>query len=258
MKPRTFRHTQAIQVLFEDDRLVAVAKPPGLATIPGRGETDDLLHQLARQLHLPAAGSADPRLRIVHRLDKETSGVLLMAKDFDTQRHLSRQFQNGLVHKEYLAIVMGRPAEPRGEIDAPLAPQRSNHRCMCVSTDGRQSRTDWVIERKLGRFTLLRCFPKTGRPHQVRIHLKSIGLPLAVDPLYNPPPPGQAAGIFLSHYKRDYRFTVGEEERPLIGRLTLHAEKLRFVHPDGREITIECGPPKDFRAAAAQLEKLAR
>jgi len=127
MKRLTFRHAEVIQVLFEDQRLVAVAKPPGLASIRGRGETDDLLHRLARQLNLPAAGSGDPRLRIVHRLDKDTSGVLLMAKDVDARRHLSQQFQNGLVHKEYLAIVFGRPAEPRGEIDAPLAPQRTNH-----------------------------------------------------------------------------------------------------------------------------------
>jgi len=258
MKRRTFRHSDLVQVLLEDDRLVVVAKPAGLATIPGRGETDDLLHRLARQLGLPAAGSADPRLRIVHRLDKDTSGVLLMAKDVDAQRCLSQQFQNGLVHKEYLAIVVGRPAEPRGQIDAPLAPQRTNQHRMCVAANGRHARTDWIVERKLGRFTLLRCFPKTGRPHQIRVHLKSIGLPLAVDPLYNPPPPGQPAGIFLSHYKRDYRFTLGEEERPLIARLTLHARMLRFVHPDGKQLTIESVPPKDFRAALTQLGKLSR
>jgi 23S rRNA-/tRNA-specific pseudouridylate synthase len=88
------------------------------------------------------------------------------------------------------------------------------------------------------------------------VHLKSIGLPLAVDSLYNPRHGGYPDGIFLSEYKRDYRPTAGEEERPLISRLTLHAEKLTFVHPNGESMTIECTPPKDFRAAIAQLSKL--
>ena len=227
--------------------MVAVAKPPGLASIPGRGETDNLLHRLVRQLRLPAEGSADPRLRIVHRLDKDTSGVMLLAKDIDAQRHLATQFQNHQVHKEYLAIVIGRPPNPSGQIDAPLAPQRGSAR-MSIAGAGRPARTDWIVARKMRRFTLLRCFPKTGRTHQIRVHLKSIGLPLAVDPLYNPPPPGQDPGIFLSHHKRDYRSTSGELERPLIGRLSLHAEKIQFVHPDGRQLMIECPPPKDFRA----------
>jgi 23S rRNA pseudouridine955/2504/2580 synthase/23S rRNA pseudouridine1911/1915/1917 synthase len=256
MKPRSFLRIEPIHVLFEDDRLIAVAKPPGLSTIPGRGEADDLLHRLARQLGLPAAGAADPRLRIVHRLDKDTSGVLLMANDIGAQRHLSQQFQNNLIHKEYLAIVIGRPAQSAGVIDAALAPHRTKRDRMSITAAGRRAQTDWTIERKMGRFTLLRCFPKTGRPHQIRVHLRSIGLPLAVDPLYNPPPAGRFPGIFLSQYKRDYRPTVGEPERPLIGRLTLHAEKIQFIHPDGRLLTIECPPPKDFRAAVTQLAKI--
>src|SRR5580658_2862944 len=99
-----------LEILHEDDRLVAVAKPARLASIPGRGEKVSLLEMLADQLRLPSSGNADPRLRVVHRLDKETSGVMLFAKDIDAQRHLSAQFQNGRVHKEYLAIVAGRPA----------------------------------------------------------------------------------------------------------------------------------------------------
>jgi len=257
MKPATFRRCNPIPILWEDARLVAVAKPAGLASIPGRGETDNLLHHLARQIHLGAEGSADPRLRIVHRLDKDTSGVMLLAKDIDAQRHLSTQFQNNQVQKEYLAIVIGRPSKPSGQIDAPLAPQRGSAR-MCIAGSGRAARTDWMVERKMRRFTLLRCFPKTGRTHQIRVHLKSIGLPLAVDPLYNPPPPGKIPGIFLSHHKRDYRGTASELERPLIGRLSLHAEKIQFAHPDGRQLTIECPPPKDFRAALTQLGKLVR
>jgi 23S rRNA pseudouridine1911/1915/1917 synthase len=127
---------------------------------------------------------------------------------------------------------------------------------MTIFKHGRPARTDWKLEKSMRRFALLRCFPKTGRTHQIRVHLKSIGLPLAVDPLYNPQPPNQPAGLFLSQFKRDYRPTFGEEERPLIARLTLHAEKITFTHVDGRSITIESPLPKDFRATVAQLSKL--
>jgi 23S rRNA pseudouridine1911/1915/1917 synthase len=246
-----------LPILFEDEHLIAIAKPAHLATIPGRGEDESVLDVLSRQVGLPCAGTADPRLRIVHRLDKETSGVLLLAKDLPSQRDISGQFQHQQIQKEYLALVIGRPQGTEGEIDAPLAPHPSSRDRMAVSKHGRPAVTLWKVERLMRRFTLLRCYPKTGRTHQIRVHLQSIGLPLAVDPLYNPQPPGSRIGIFLSDHKRDYRPTVGREERPLIGRLTLHAEKLRFGHPDGRQITLECPIPKDFRAAILQLGKLA-
>jgi 23S rRNA pseudouridine955/2504/2580 synthase/23S rRNA pseudouridine1911/1915/1917 synthase len=127
---------------------------------------------------------------------------------------------------------------------------------MTVTKHGRSARTDWQVEKSLRRFALLRCFPRTGRTHQIRVHLKSIGLPLAVDPLYNSQAPRSPVGIYLSRYKRDYRPTFGEEERPLIARLTLHAEKITFTRIDGISVTIECPAPKDFRAAVNQLSKL--
>jgi RluA family pseudouridine synthase len=243
-------------ILFEDDRLIAVAKPAHLASVPGRGDTDSVLQMLSRQTGLPCTGTADPRLRVVHRLDKQTSGTLLLAKDVSAQRHLSEQFQNNRVQKEYLAVVLGRPQKDEGEIDAPIAPHPTSRDRMTVTKHGRAARTVWKVERRMRGFTLLRCYPKTGRTHQIRVHLKFVGLPLAIDPLYNPSPPGGKIGIFLSDYKHDYRPTVGQEERPLIARLTLHAEKLGFVHPDGRQVTIECPAPKDFRAVIAQLSKL--
>ncbi|CAN5623775.1 hypothetical protein BH09PLA1_BH09PLA1_30880 [soil metagenome] len=250
-----------LKILFDDADLVAVEKPAGLATIPGRDEPASVLHDLAAQLNIPASGTRDPRLRVVHRLDKDTSGVLLFAKNSPAQRFLSEQFQNNAIQKEYLAIVIGRPGADEGTIDAPLAPHPSNPKRMTVLKHGRRARTDWKVEQKFRHYALLRVFPRTGKTHQIRVHLAHIGLPLAVDLLYNSPLNPDAAlpaGVFLSQFKRDYRPNRGQQERPLIGRLTLHAEKLRFKHPNGTEMTIECPPPKDFRATIAQLQKSAR
>lgn len=233
-----------------------------MATIPGRGEDDSVLEQLGRQLGLPSSGTADPRVRVVHRLDKDTSGVLLFAKHAGAQRHLSHQFQDNTIEKEYLALVAGRPVSREGDIDAPLAPHPTSPRRMAVVRHGgRPARTLWAVQEEFRGFTLLRVFPRTGKTHQIRVHLQSIGLPLAIDPLYNAPRgrgPAGPPGLLLSSFKRGYRPVAGETERPLIDRLTLHAEKLRFFSPDGWRVELVAPPPKDFRAAVAMLRKYAR
>lgn len=249
MKP-TSPHAPLI-LLLNDQCVVAVAKPAGLAAIPGRGETDSVLQKLSRQLNLPCTGQNDPRLRVVHRLDKDTSGVLLLAKDINTQRHLSHQFQNNLIKKEYLAIVCGRPADAQGTIDAPLSPHPTQRDRMAVNKHGRRAVTEWKLEWSVRDFSLIRCFPQTGKTHQIRVHLTHVGLPLAIDPLYNPP----RQALLLSEIKRNYRPGAGVE-RPLIQRLTLHAEKLTFVHPSGQSVEVVCPLPRDFKAAVNQLAKL--
>ena len=139
-------------------------KPAGLATIPGRGETDSVLERLASQLGLPDTGQTDPRLRVVHRLDKPTSGVLLFAKNIEAQRHLSHQFQNNVVAKEYLAIVIGTPASDTGQIDAPLAANPSAPQRMMISESrGRPARTLWQIEDRLGPYAGCAFSPRPGR-----------------------------------------------------------------------------------------------
>jgi 23S rRNA pseudouridine1911/1915/1917 synthase len=244
-----------IQILYEDNDLVVISKTAGLASIPGRGERLSVLEELAIQLNLPSAGSADPRLRVVHRLDKETSGVLLMAKNQPTQRFLSEQFQNGKVQKEYLALVSGRVGGDAGTIDVPLGPHPTSRDRMAARKDGRPSLTEWKVEDRFRHYTLVRCFPRTGRTHQIRVHLLSIGLPLAVDALYSS---RNETGLFLSTFKRDYRPTHGDEERPLIARLTLHAAKLEFTHPSKGPMSIEASLPKDFRATLNQLRNHGR
>src|SRR5437016_2531338 len=136
------RIKEQLAILWDSDDALAVAKPAGLATIPGRGETDSVLERLAAQIGLPASGAADPRVRVVHRLDKETSGVLLLAKNIDAQRHLSHQFQNNTIEKQYLALVTGRPPTEQGEIDAPIAHHPADPKRMAVvAHGGRPART---------------------------------------------------------------------------------------------------------------------
>ncbi len=246
--------TDKLEILYRDDHLVAVFKPAGVATIPGRDESDSILEQLGRQLNLPSSGDADPRVRVVHRLDKDTSGVLLFALDRAAQQHVSHQFQNNTVEKEYLALVRGRPAEKEGVVDAPLAPYPASAKRMAVvKHGGRPARTEWRVEESFRGFALVRCFPRTGKTHQIRVHLAHAGMPLAIDPLY-----GSAQPILLSQFKRNYRPTRGETERPLIARLTLHAERLRVRNIEDQRIEIVAPPPKDFRATLNQLRRHGR
>jgi len=243
-----------MDILWQDANYLAIFKPAGLAAIPGRGEKTSAVEELAAQLNLPHRGETDPRLRVVHRIDKDTSGLLLFAKNRPAQRHVSHQFQNNQVIKEYLALVAGRPDKEEGEIDAPMARHLSSPQKMAISKHGRPACTLWRIEEYLGPFTLLRVFPKTGKTHQIRVHLKSIGLPLAIDPLYNSTTPD---GLFLSSFKRGYRKS-SDDERALISRLTLHAEKLAFQNLDGSTVQLIAPLPKDFRAALNMLRKYAR
>ncbi len=249
---------KGIEIVYEDDAVVAVNKPPGLASIPGRGEKGSLLEQLAGRLGLPSSGDTDPRLRVVHRLDKDTSGVMLFARNIDAQRMISHQFQNNTVEKQYVALVIGRPATGEGEIDAPIAPDRHHVGAMVIHKRGKPARTLWKIEEGFRGMTLIRCFPKTGKTHQIRVHLKHLGHPLAVDELYGPPPGEHGHGVFLSSFKRGYRLGKRQEERPLISRLTLHAEKLRVELPGKGVVELVAEMPKDFRATLAMLRKYGR
>ncbi len=247
-----------LPILWQQGSILAIDKPAGLAVIPGRDESESLIQRLAEQLNLQCSGTGDPRVRVVHRLDKDTSGVVLYATDVAAQRFLSHQFQNNTIIKEYLAIVAGRPSGDEGTVGGAIGPHPTSPKHMIVTKHGRPALTNWKVEGRYGDWALLRVFPKTGKTHQIRVHMKSLGLPLAVDPLYNPPRDGATPGLWLSQFKRDYRPTRGEAERPLIARLTLHAHRLTFQTPQGQTVTIESEPPKDFRATVNQLNRHAR
>jgi 23S rRNA pseudouridine1911/1915/1917 synthase len=226
-------------VLHEDDALLVLDKPSGLTVHPGSGRRDGTLaNALVHHLRdLPVGGGAD-RPGIVHRLDKDTSGVLLVAKTDAAHRALTRQFAAREVHKEYVAVVHGRVAGERGRIDLPVGRSSAGRTRMAVRHEGgRHAVTDWLVEERLPRHTVVRCLPVTGRTHQLRVHWHSQGHPIVGDPVYG------------------WASAAGED---VAGRLLLHAHRIAFAHPStGAPIAFEAPLPPAFLAALAALRLLA-
>jgi 23S rRNA pseudouridine1911/1915/1917 synthase len=227
-----------LAVLFEDDHLLVLDKPAGLTVHPGSGrKTGTLANALVARLRaLPTLGGAD-RPGIVHRLDKDTSGVLLVAKAEPAHRALSRAFASRAVKKEYLAVVHGDPGASSGRIDLPLGRSSAGRTRMAVRTSGgRAAVTEWEVEERLPLHTLVRCKPVTGRTHQIRVHWRSQDHPIVGDPLYG------------------WRSSPGEE---LVPRLLLHAHRIALAHPaTGEPVAFEAEVPADFRAAVVALRGL--
>jgi RluA family pseudouridine synthase len=245
-----------IPVLFEDEHLLAVDKPSGLLSSPDRYDPDR--PNLMKLLHAGIA-AAKPWARErgltylmnAHRLDFETSGVMLLAKDKPTLVELANQFGSEKPLKKYVALVRGAPAEEQFEIDEKLAPHPTRIGQMRVDPkNGKRSRTKIQILERFARYTLLRCEPLTGRTHQIRIHLRHVDLPIVGDSLYGGRP------IFLSSLKHNYVLKKGREERPLMGRVALHAEQLDLPHPHtGSMVSIHAPWPKDLTVTVKYLRQ---
>lgn len=243
-----------VEVLYEDEHVLAIDKPPGLACEPDRWDASraHLIDSLSAQL----ATRVDPvRPRIVHRLDRDTSGVLLVAKTLDAERELRVAFDEHRVEKTYLALVDGDLALADGEvltIDRPLAPDERRSGQVVVSDQGKPSITEVSVEQRFRGFTLLRCHPRTGRTHQIRVHLSARGFPLVVDPIY-----GRRKSLALSDFKAGYRRKPGRAEPALIERLSLHAVALEFprVGASGERCRVEAPLPRDFSRVLKQLAK---
>ena len=236
---------RGIEIIYEDEAILVVNKPAGVASVAdgNRPEEPPLNEQLE-----PAFG----RVWTVHRLDRETSGAIVLARNEDAHRILNEQFEQRDVAKTYHAIVVGKPDWTEREVNAPLRVNADRqHRTIVDRNGGKPASTQFKMLQRLARFTLLSAQPMTGRTHQIRVHAQFLGLPLACDPLY-----GNGQPILLSEFKRSYR-TGAHEERPLIERLALHAVELELTHPVTQErMTFEAPYPKDFRATVAQLGKL--
>lgn len=285
-----------IPVLYEDEHVLAVDKPSDLAAEPERwARANASLAGALLELALERAEvePEDPkapthglefRPRLLHRLDKDTSGVVLVAKTLAAERALREAFDQGAVRKHYLALVEGDwpLADNEAEvIDLPIGPdERRSGRMRVDRRDGKPSRTRVSIAKRYRGYTLLDCEPLTGRTHQIRVHLRELGFPLAVDPFY-----GRRRALSLSEFKRDYRRKPGAVEHPLIERLTLHAHSIDFPDPASldaarlcagaghddppdaparftledferaRRIRVEAPLPRDFARVLKQLEK---
>lgn len=241
------RAAYALSLLLVDEHLVAVDKPAGLLAVPGRRPE----RTVADVLRARPGFAPDEPLRIVHRLDRDASGVLVLARTLAAQQHLVAQFMQRQVEKVYLALVSGYVAGD-GEVDLPLRFNRRTQRVEVSRSRGKPSLTRYRVLLRVSGHTWLECRPLTGRMHQIRAHLAAIGHPLSVDPLY-----GGAAELKLSFYKPSYRPNRRQAERPLIARLTLHAARLSLRHPaTGEPLTLESPLPRDLRATLRQLERL--
>lgn len=214
---------ETIQIIYQDADIIVINKPAGVSTTKDRAGKPAIIPVLQNQLAL----GEQTKLRLVHRLDKDASGAMFLAKNFQAQSRLSSDFEKRLVSKTYLALVRGPATQPHGTISSPLARHRKNPQLMCIgSKRGKAALTNWRLLANFGSVSLLAVYPLTGRTHQIRVHLHSVGLPLAVDPLY-----GSSQPIFLSEFKADYRLGKEKAERPLIDRLGLHCYALELSNP---------------------------
>ena len=237
-----------LPVLFEDESMLAVNKPAGLLSLPDGYIPDapDLLTVLQ-----PSFGN----LWIVHRLDRETSGVVVLARNEKAHAALNGQFENRQVSKVYHALVTGNPIWTERSISAPLRIDADRyHRTLIDQDEGKPAETSFKVLERFGRqskrYTLVEAHPLTGRTHQIRVHLAALGVPVAVDALY-----GTKTPIMLSDIKRGYRGDP-ETERPLLDRLGLHACQLTVQHPvTGESITFEAPYSRDIAATLNQLRK---
>ncbi len=235
-----------LDVLYADLDIVVVNKQAGLLAIPDRyDETLPSVKVLVRERY----GSA----YTVHRLDRETSGVMIVALTPEAHKALNEQFEHHTVKKTYQAILAGIVDKDELMINIPLATDTKRKGLMKPSAKGKEARTGLRVIERFRIASLVECDLITGRQHQIRVHCAAIGHPLLVDADY-----GSTSKFMLSSIKRRYNVARGHEERPIIDRQTLHAARISFDHPStGERVTIEAEPPRDFAATLQVLRKYA-
>lgn len=234
---------QTIPIVFSDEDIVVVNKPAGITVIPDRihTERETVQSNLEKQFG---------KLFVVHRIDRYTSGVLCFARNEAAHKNLSLQFQNHTVRKFYKAIVSGKLQEPNGEINLPIAENMAKPGTMLIHKRGKQALTIYKVEEQFKNAALLSVEIKTGRTHQIRVHLSYIGHPLLVDETYSP-----NAAFYFSSIKRNYKSTA-EEERPTLNRLSLHAFQIVLLHPKtGAVVSFSAPLPKDLETVLKLLRK---
>lgn len=232
-------------IIHEDDHLLVIDKPAGLLTIPDRFDAsiDNLYDSLKKY---------KGEVYINHRLDKDTSGLIVFSKDEATHKAMSELFENREVEKIYLAILKNVPDIESGKIEMPIRYTNSMKRAAVIDPAGKPATTLYQVLDAFRRFSLVKCKIETGRMHQIRVHMQSIYCPVLCDPMY-----GDGHPFYLSEVKPKYRKNKYNEERPLISRTALHAHQLSFLHPATKEqMHFEQELPKDMNAVVNQLRKL--
>ena len=236
-----------LDIIYEDNELVIVNKPAGMLVIPDRFDAEQpSLNKLLQ------ARYGD--IYVVHRLDRDTSGVICFARNEQAHKYLSMLFQEREVAKFYAGIVTGIVSPEEGSIESPIAEHPAIKGKMIVAKKGKDSVTDYKVVEQWPLYALVQFQLHTGRTHQIRVHMQSIGHPLVCDELY-----GDGKPFFLSSVKRKYKLGDKEEnERPLLSRLALHAYRMVFIKEDGTEVNAEAPLPKDMAATVNQLNKWAK
>ncbi|MBN1306612.1 MAG: RluA family pseudouridine synthase [Chitinispirillaceae bacterium] len=233
-----------LEILYEDEFLIAVNKPAGLVVHPGHGTPDGTLVNalLFRGSQLSEGGSRD-RPGIVHRLDKETSGVVLIAKNNGVHTRLADAFAKRSVAKQYLGICIGRPTTESGSIELPLDRSRREPVKRAVSARGKKAITVYELFSHRCGVSVMHFFPRTGRTHQIRVHCSAAGFPILADPLYGG---GRERILRIDPVDRPFAYGVYK----CFGRQALHALKITFKHPETDvSMTIRAPLPDDFRTA---------
>lgn len=253
-REKTSATAQAIdlKIVYQDEWIVIIDKPAGLTVHPAPGNRDGtlvnaLVHHFGTAL---AAGSKPDRPGIVHRLDKDTSGLIIVAKDDRTHALLSRLFQERKISKTYQAITVGIPQEDQGTITTMMNRSRTDRKKMAVTQSGREAVTRYKISEYFDYFALLEIDLITGRTHQIRVHFSHLNCPILGDRTYN-------------SLKRTLSMLPGQEQRKVkdllsghLNRQALHCSQLRFSHPwQNREMQFNSEPPEDFQYALTWLRK---
>jgi 23S rRNA pseudouridine955/2504/2580 synthase/23S rRNA pseudouridine1911/1915/1917 synthase len=236
---------KAFEIIFEDDDVLVLNKKAGILSIPDRYNDDKInLYTLLTSYR----GEIYP----LHRLDRDTSGVMIYAKNDIAHKDLSDQFQERTVKKIYLAIVEGRLAEDSGKIETALAQSAYQKDKVVVVKKGKEAITYFKVLEKFDQHTFIEVDIKTGRQHQIRVHMAHIGHPLSVDKKY-----GNREALYAYDIKkRKFNYKQDSPIRPLLNRHSLHAHKLIISHPTTKEkITFEATLPKDMKAVLNQLKK---
>lgn len=236
--------TNQIQIIFENDDFIAINKPAGMLSIPDREQSEKSLKDILIEKY--------GHIFTVHRLDKDTSGLILFAKNERTHKYLSQLFEGRKIEKYYVGVVLGKPTEKSGLIEAPISEHPLHKGLMNVHRNGKPSSTGYEVLESYKNYSLVSFQLFTGRTHQIRVHSKNIGHPLACDALY-----GDGKPVLLSSIKKKYKLSKhDEEERPLISRLALHSYKLIFDDEFGKHHEIFAEIPKEFKALMQQLKKI--